>query len=186
MSDLAIAKAALRERMLAARRAMATPGAAEALARVVLGLALPGRVAAFWPLGDEIDTRPLLHALHARGQMVLLPVTPPRGQALVFRAWAPGAAMEAGRFGTRHPAAPATETPDALLVPLLAFDARGHRLGYGAGYYDRTLQALPRAPAVGLAYAAQQLPEVPAGPGDVPLAMVATEAGVIPASGRCA
>jgi 5-formyltetrahydrofolate cyclo-ligase len=182
MSELAANKAALRARMLAARGAMATPGAAEALARVVLGLALPARVAAFWPLGDELDTRPLLQALHARGHAVLLPVTPPRGQALVFRRWAPDAAMETGRFGTQHPAAPAVETPEALLVPLLAFDARGHRLGYGAGYYDRTLAGLPGARAVGLAYAAQQVPEVPVGPDDVALGAVATERGlVIPA-----
>ena len=183
MSDdgLVAAKSALRDHVLAARAALINPGAPEALARHVLAAAPPPAttIAGFWPMGDEIDTRPLLHALHARGHAVLLPVTPRRGLALGFRRWHPGCAMQPGRFGTHHPATEESATPDWLLVPLLAFDARGHRLGYGGGYYDRTLAALPGAFRLGVAYAGQQVARVPAGPYDMPLHAVATEAGLL-------
>jgi 5-formyltetrahydrofolate cyclo-ligase len=141
----------------------------------------PGAVVAgFWPMGTEIDIRPLLHALAERGHALALPVTPRRGQPLVFHRWRPGEALVAGPLGTRQPAA-GTEAvrPDWLLVPLLAFDRAGRRLGYGGGYYDRTLAALPGADSLGCAFAAQEVPEVPAGPGDALLRRVATEAGII-------
>ena len=136
-------------------------------------------VAGYWPMGSELDVRPLLHALHARGHRLCLPVTPPRGEVLRFRAWAPGVALERGRGGTQHPAGAAEAVPDALLVPLLAFDRAGRRLGYGGGYYDRTLAALPAALALGIAFAAQEVAEVPAGPEDVRLPLVATEGGLV-------
>jgi 5-formyltetrahydrofolate cyclo-ligase len=135
-------------------------------------------IAGFWPLPGEIDLRPLLHALHALGRVVVLPVTPPRGRPLTFRVWAPGAPMAQGRFGTMHPDGPEA-APGLLLVPLLAFDRAGRRLGYGGGYYDRTLAALPGAVAVGCGFAALELDAVPAGPYDARLDMVATERGVI-------
>ncbi len=86
--------------------------------------------------------------------------------------------MEAEPFGTLRPTGP-ERVPDFLLVPLLAFDRRGHRLGYGGGYYDRTLAALPRAGRLGCAFAAQEMDAVPAGPHDVRLPAVATERGII-------
>jgi 5-formyltetrahydrofolate cyclo-ligase len=183
MSDDALAarKAELRSLALAARAGMASPGAAEALAGHILA-AMPSTasvVAGFWPMGDEIDIRPALHALHAASHRVLLPVTPRRGLPLSFRPWHPGCAMVAGRFGTRHPAGEHSAVPDCLLVPLLAFDSRRHRLGYGGGYYDRTLALLPQAHRLGVAYAAQQVPEVPVGPTDVPLHAIATERGLL-------
>jgi 5-formyltetrahydrofolate cyclo-ligase len=135
-------------------------------------------VSGFWPMGDEVDLRPLLTSLHARGHTICLPETPRRGNPLIFRQWHPGAKLIVGRFGTLHPTGPLL-TPDWLLVPLLGFDRTGHRLGYGGGYYDRTLAALPQAIAVGCAYAAQELDEVPAGEYDVRLHAVVTEAGVI-------
>jgi 5-formyltetrahydrofolate cyclo-ligase len=135
-------------------------------------------VSGFWPLGDEIDIRPLLLALLERGHEIVLPVTPPRGQPLGFRLWRPGDPMAAERFGTVRPTGP-ERVPDFLLVPLLAFDRRGHRLGYGAGYYDRTLAGLPAAGRLGCAYAAQEMDVVPAGPHDVRLPAVATERGII-------
>jgi 5-formyltetrahydrofolate cyclo-ligase len=142
-------------------------------------LPAPGTVVAgFWPLAGEIDIRPLLHALVDRGHPVVLPVTPPRGSPLAFRLWRPGDAMALGRFGTPVPVGE-TMAPAMLLVPLLAFDRGGHRLGYGAGYYDRTLAALPGARTLGCAFAAQELDSVPAGPQDLPLDAVATERGVI-------
>ena len=132
-------------------------------------------VSGFWPLGGEIDIRPLLERLHARGHPIVLPATPPRGQPLSFHRWTPGSAMRRERFGTLAPEGEPMR-PDWLFVPLLAFDRRGHRLGYGGGYYDRTLAGLPGAVAIGCAFAAQEVAEVPTGAHDMRLAAVATEA----------
>ena len=145
----------------------------------LLSLLPPGpAISGVWPLPGELDLRPLLALLHARGQVVLLPQTTPRGQPLVFRRWHPGATMLAGRFGTVHPDSEAA-TPGLLLVPLLAFDDRLMRLGYGGGYYDRTLAGLPGCEAIGFAYARQQVAAVPTGAFDVPLDAIVTEAGVL-------
>ena len=163
------------------RRDECDPALGAMLARHVLaGLHIPSTaiVAGFWPMGREIDIRPLLRALHARGHMIALPETPPRGQALIFRHWEPGMAMIAERFGTHRPSGPII-TPDLILAPLLAFDRAGRRLGYGGGYYDRTLAALPHATAIGCGYACQELDEVPADAYDARLSAIATEAGVI-------
>ncbi len=135
-------------------------------------------VSGFWPMGPEIDIRPLLEALHERGHPVLLPVTPKRGQPLTFRAWRPGDPLIREKFGTMAPTGE-EGAPAFLLVPLLAFDRGGHRLGYGGGYYDRTLAGLPGAFALGCAYALQEVDAVPVGPDDVRLDAVATETGVI-------
>ena len=181
--ELAAAKARLRHEMLAQRAGIATPEAAEAVARVVLdGMPPPpgAVVSGYWPMGDELDPRPLLAALASRGHAVALPVTTRRGQPLRFRQWRPGEPLLPVRFGLSEPSPEAPELrPDWLLVPLLAFDRRGQRLGYGAGYYDRTLEVLPGAVALGFAYAGQEVPRVPTGPGDRPLRAVATERGVI-------
>jgi 5-formyltetrahydrofolate cyclo-ligase len=136
-------------------------------------------IGGFWPLAGEIDIRPLLAALHARGHIIGLPHTPPRGQPLTFHAWQPGDDLRPGRFGTCVAAGPPV-TPDVLLVPLLAFDRRGQRLGYGGGYYDRTIAALPGVYTIGCAYAVQEIPAVPSGPTDMKLDKVATERGLIP------
>ena len=179
-SDLTALKAAARARALEAR-AGCDPGLGAQLADHILRDAVPpdgAVVAGFWPLAGEIDVRPLLHALAGRGHAVLLPVTPSRGLPLSFCRWHPGDAMAQGRFGTPVPTGEAM-IPNFVLVPLLAFDRRGHRLGYGAGYYDRTLAAMPGVPTLGCAFAAQELDSVPAGPQDIPLAAVATERGII-------
>jgi 5-formyltetrahydrofolate cyclo-ligase len=163
------------------------PGAGEALAGVVLRHCPPpagALVAGFWPMGDEIDIRPLMRRLEAAGHALALPVTTPRGQPLVFRRWRFGDPLVPGRFDTSVPPESApTVTPDALLVPLLAFDAGGLRLGYGGGYYDRTLAGLPGAWALGVAFAGQQVAKVPAGAHDVPLHGIATEAGFLRTEG---
>jgi 5-formyltetrahydrofolate cyclo-ligase len=174
------AKKQARERALAGR-AGCDPALGERLAAHVLAHMLPpphAVVSGFWPMPGEIDIRPLLHALHARGHAVLLPETPPRGRPLIFRHWHPGAAMIRERFGTHRPAGE-VGTPDWLFVPLVAFDRAGRRLGYGGGYYDRTLALLPQARTVGCAFAAQELPEVPTDGHDIHLHAVATERGVI-------
>lgn len=180
MPDLTEAKRRLREQALRERRNY-DPALGTDVSRHVLAAYPPppgAVVAGFWPINEELDIRPLLDALHARGHRLVLPVTGKRGQPLVFRQWAPGDALERERFGTFRPTGPELR-PDFLLVPLLAFDRTGARLGYGAGYYDKTLAGLPGAFALGCAYAAQEVASVPTGPYDVPLDAVATERGVI-------
>lgn len=183
-APLLAAKADLRRQALAARRA--SPEAGALLRDVILAEAPPPQgaiIGGFWPMGSEIDTRPLLDALHDRGHPIALPVTPPRGQPLLFRPWTPGTAMARGPMGTQHPAEGEPVTPAWLIIPLLAFDRTGARLGYGGGYYDRTLALLGHATApptaIGVAYAAQEIPEVPTGPHDIRLPLIATERGLI-------
>ena len=170
------------------RRAQAARAAGgEAAGRLrAAGLALlrtlPGQVVAgYVPVKDEIDITPLLEALHAQGRTIVLPVVAAPGAPLLFRHWHPGQRLEKGRFGIPVPPAHAPAlTPDILLVPLLAFDAMGHRLGYGGGYYDRTLAQLRQtgAPlAIGCAYAAQEMAAIPTLPHDVRLDWILTEQG---------
>jgi 5-formyltetrahydrofolate cyclo-ligase len=178
------AKRAMRAERLAARAGHDPKAAGEALTALVLRDCPPppaAVVSGFWPLDGEIDIRPLLLALHARRHPIVLPVTPKRGLPLSFRLWHPGDPLVAERFGTLRPTGE-ERSPEFLLVPLLAFDRRGGRLGYGAGYYDRSLPLLSPHFALGCAFAAQEVPEVPMGPHDVRLDAMATEREVI----RCA
>ena len=135
-------------------------------------------VSGFWPMAGEIDIRPLLELLHQSGHRIVLPETPTLGNPLIFREWWPGAPMHRERFGTYRPDGPVRD-PDYLLVPLLAFDSKGHRLGYGGGYYDRTLALLSGSTFVGCAFSAQELDEIPVDEYDARLHAVATEAGVL-------
>ncbi|MCW3477422.1 5-formyltetrahydrofolate cyclo-ligase [Limobrevibacterium gyesilva] len=180
ISAIGTLKQAARERALAAR-AGCDPAWGAPLAEHVLAACPPppgAVVSGFWPMDGEIDIRPLLEALHARGHAVVLPETPRRGNPLIFRLWHPGMEMVQERFGTFRPTGE-PRTPDVLFVPLLAFDRAGRRLGYGGGFYDRTLAGLPRARAIGCAFAAQEVDEVPATDHDARLHAVATERGVI-------
>jgi 5-formyltetrahydrofolate cyclo-ligase len=179
---LQAAKAAARKLARAKRATLANIEAPARLAEAMLAQHAPPKgaiIAGYWPMGDEMDPRPLMLALASRGHALALPITPPRGQPLAFRAWAQGAALSPGPMGTSEPVAGEELRPDVVLVPLLAFDRAGRRLGYGAGYYDRTLAALPGAKAIGIAYAGQEMPEVPAGPQDMRLPLIATEDSVI-------
>ena len=173
-------KADLRASMMALRAAQ-DPALGSLLTEHILrDVALPpgARVAGVWPLPGEIDLRPLWHALHDRDYIVLLPQTTPRGEILQFRRWHPGCGMVHERFGTQCPDGE-LDTPDIIFVPLLAFDRRGHRLGYGGGYYDRTLAAYPEIPAIGFGYAAQEVEEVPCAPHDRQLPAIFTEGGKV-------
>jgi 5-formyltetrahydrofolate cyclo-ligase len=171
-SEVLEAKKALRARIKMWREGLSADAmarAAEAVAVHGLGflrLAQPGTaVSGFSSLPDEFRAWPLLRRLHGEGQALAMPVMQGKGLPLVFRAWAPGDAMDKAVWGIAEPKAdkPALE-PDIVLVPLLAFDAAGQRLGYGGGYYDRTLRDLrARKPivAVGLAYDEQRIDAVP-------------------------
>ncbi len=178
------AKAVLRTASLGRRqRLRGREGAAsrQVLDNFIAAIDMPpaAAVSGFLPINGEIDVRPLLAALGARGHSVALPVVLARRQPLAFREWADGAPLEDGPFGTRHPGGDAaTIAPDVLLVPLLAFDRSGGRLGYGGGYYDRTLAALRRTKpvlAVGVAYGEQEVPDVPCDSDDQPLDWVVTD-----------
>jgi 5-formyltetrahydrofolate cyclo-ligase len=136
-------------------------------------------VGGYWPIGDEIDPRELLVALDRAGCGLALPVVVTQTESLIFRTFRPGYPLELGAYGIPVPAV-STEAlvPSLLLVPLLAFDRSGHRLGYGGGYYDRTIQSLRgqgSLVAVGLAYAAQEVPIVPREADDEALDWVITE-----------
>lgn len=157
-------------------RAGCDPARAAVVRARLLDWPMPGgaAIAGVWPLPEEIDLRPLLHEWYGRGHAIVLPETTKRGEALRFRRWAPGTAMVREAFGTWRPEGELA-TPDVLLVPLLAFDDRGFRLGYGGGYYDRTLAALAGRPAIGFAYAAQRVPHVPTAPHDRALDAVVTD-----------
>lgn len=188
MIDDPSSKAALRAGALARRAALdpvfrdeaAARAATHALAALRHGT---GPVAVFLPIRDEIDTAPLIAALLARGEGLCLPVVRGRGFPLLFRAWSPDDRLEARAFGLSEPADDAPEVvPSRLIVPLAAFDRRCHRIGYGAGHYDRTLAALGRPHAVGFAFGIQEVARVPDGPHDLPLDAVATDIGIVSSS----
>ena len=182
-------KAALRAESLAKRAAI--PGAvaeafAQRLARLGPDLAKGHGarvVSAYAAIGEEIDTFPLLRALDAAGFAVALPITGKRGTPLVFRKWTPSTIMVPGRMAIPEPP-PEAEVlePDLLFVPLAAFDRRGHRIGYGAGFYDRTLadlRAKKTITAIGLAYATQEILFIPSEEHDQALDFVVTEKDTI-------
>jgi 5-formyltetrahydrofolate cyclo-ligase len=177
--DIAIKKAARTQGFAARKRAFAAGQgqAAEILAgflAVHRGRALAG----YMPMRTEIDPLP---AMAAHQGVVCVPIIVGAGQALRFREWSPGCAMVAGEFGALIPAEGAWVEPDVLIVPLVGFDSRGYRLGYGGGFYDRTLEGLrARRPvlAVGFAFAGQEMDTVPIEATDQKLDVIVTENGV--------
>ena len=190
MTQIAEAKSEARIRAEAVRVAAhaAAPGAGRIAAGHALGYIakLHGarRVSVFLSFRTEIDTAPLMAGLHGLGYEVGLPVVEAEAMPLKCRLWAPGAELARGRFGVAIPKADVPEMiPEVLIVPLLAFTDSAHRLGYGGGFYDRTLAALRAtdAPvtAVGFGYAAQRVAEMPLEPTDLALEAVVTEAGVM-------
>ncbi|NOX82208.1 MAG: 5-formyltetrahydrofolate cyclo-ligase [Alphaproteobacteria bacterium] len=187
-------KQILRARMKGERRAAARarPDAAENAARhaarnFLSAIDVPGDaiVSLYYPIKDELDTEPLAAALSERGTMIALPVVGAKNQPLIFRAYQPGDELIAGAYGEQVPTEDARQVRPAIIIaPLLAFTRTGGRLGYGGGYYDRTLEAL-RANAqsegdilaVGFAYGVQEVDALPLEPLDQPLDWVVTERG---------
>jgi 5-formyltetrahydrofolate cyclo-ligase len=186
-------KAELRREAIARRDALpaeARQAAAEAIAARAFPLAVkPGViVSGFMPLKSEINPLPLMRKLAGEGARLALPVLVGRGKPLVMREWTFGEPLSAGVWGIREPEPEAAEVePDILLAPLLAFDRAGYRIGYGGGYYDLTIAQLRARKAittVGLAYAAQEVPAMPATPRDARLDLVLTEREVIDLRGK--
>jgi 5-formyltetrahydrofolate cyclo-ligase len=182
------AKADLREAVLQRRDGLAAPlraQAAETIASRPLPVPVaPGTVVSgFSSIRSEINPVPLLRRFADAGASLALPAIIRRGEPLVFRAFHFGQELARGQWGIREPRPDAPEVrPDIVLAPLAVFDRRGNRIGYGAGYYDRTLRALrAMTPVVviGLAFALQEVDEVPARTWDEPLDLVLTEREVI-------
>jgi 5-formyltetrahydrofolate cyclo-ligase len=146
------------------------------------GIGTHSIVAGYWPISTEIDPRPIIGRLDDRGITCALPAVQASGEPLVFRRWRPIDPLEDGPFETRQPVATAPAVrPDVMLVPLLAVDAAGWRLGYGAGYYDRTCVALRRSgplTTIGIGYFIQAVERVPHGDHDVPLDWILTDRGL--------
>jgi 5-formyltetrahydrofolate cyclo-ligase len=152
-----------------------------------LNLTSPVVISGFCAIRDEIDPAPLMARLAGEGNRLALPVMQGKGRPLLFRAWAPGDKTEAAQWGISEPLSTAEQVyPDVLLVPLLAFDAQGYRLGYGGGFYDRSLEGLrARKPviAVGIGYDEQKIDVVPHLDYDQRLDWVLTPSGPMRCSG---
>lgn len=179
-ADKAALRATLRERRRRFVAALADRQATEArIAALALGeLRGAHRVALYRAHGGEVDPAPLLAALAAAGMATALPFSTARDAPPGFRRWSPGEALADGPFGVRQPAADAEAiVPDAIVVPLLGYDGWRHRLGQGAGWYDRAFALLPEARRIGLAWSIQALDLLPRDPWDVPLHVVVTEEG---------
>lgn len=174
-----------RERLIAERRALdprlhRTWSAAIEARLAPLLKDLPGDIVGlYWPHRGEVDPRPLAPLLIAERRRLGLPAVAARGGLLEYRAWQPGAEMEAGHFGIPAPKLRDLVIPAIVLVPLVGFDAENHRLGYGGGYFDRTLAALaPRPLTVGVGFAAARLDTVLPQPHDIALDIIVTETGL--------
>lgn len=181
-------KAQLREQAFARRDALPADeraAAAEAIAArpfpvtITTGMIISG----FSPMKTEINPLPLMRKAAQLGARLALPAIAGRGKPLIMRAYAFGDELARGQWGIREPKAEAPEVaPDILIVPLAAFDRAGHRIGYGAGYYDMTINALrakKKAVAMGIAFAAQEIASIPATDRDARLDFVLTEREVI-------
>jgi 5-formyltetrahydrofolate cyclo-ligase len=137
-----------------------------------------GCIGFYWPFKGEIDLRHLIRDLLAAGAEAALPAVVGKRQPLEFWAWRPRMKLERGVWNIPVPAERNAVRPAALLVPLLGFDAAGHRLGYGGGYYDRTLAAMnPKPPTIGIGYELGRLETMYPQPHDIPLDAIVTEAG---------
>ncbi len=186
-SEIASQKIAMRKAAKAVRKqAAATHGAdaAQKLAEIGIafaGVSTPAIVSCYIPIGDEADTMGLMDRLHAQGFALSLPVIVEKGQPLEFRIWKPGEPLNEVQWGIREPGPDADQVaPDIVLSPLLAFDAKGFRLGYGGGFYDRSLQQL-RADkpviSIGVAYDEQRVDCVPHDTYDQRLDWILTPSG---------
>lgn len=185
IADSPVSRAALRREKLAARMALDEKTRAGLSVRIEAHLAalltpLPPQTLAFCaPVRGEFDARPLACLLLERGWRAAMPVVTAVAAPMSFRAWTPSSAMDSDRYGIPIPADGNEVVPDIVLLPLVAFDTQGFRLGYGGGYFDRTLAAMvPRPQAIGVGFELGRVPDIRPEPHDIGLDAVVTEAGV--------
>lgn len=185
-----LSKSELRRALLAMRQALATDTGRHQRAQAQLGTELravleqraPACVGFYWPMAAEFDARGVVSAwLDGQpSRRAALPVIEGEAAPLAFHAWRPDSPMQAGHYGIPVPAATLAVMPDLLLVPCLGFDAARLRLGYGGGYYDRTLAAFAQRPyTVGVAFACGRVDALPREPHDIPLDLIVTDAGQV-------
>lgn len=173
-----------RERLIAARLAVSADARAAMAARIAEGLdAIIGDVAGkmvslYWPFRGEPDLRGWADSVRARGGAIALPVVVAKATPLIFRVWKPGEKLEKGVWNIPVPAAGDPVLPDIVISPVVGFDPSSYRLGYGGGFYDRTLASMPRRPqaVIGVGYALQAIPTIYPQPFDIPMDAVLTEA----------
>ncbi|OZA17944.1 MAG: 5-formyltetrahydrofolate cyclo-ligase [Rhodobacterales bacterium 17-64-5] len=189
--DVARWRTAERQRLLAERAAMsvearhvASHAIADHLDRL-LAERFPNlqglTISAWWPIKAELNLRAWLTGLAARGAQAALPIVATKGAPLVFRPWTPETKMERGFWNIPVPAEGPEVTPDIALAPVVGWDAAGYRLGYGGGYFDRTLAALaPSVFAIGVGLDAAQIPTIFPQPHDIPMRLIVTETGIHP------
>ncbi|MDH6231135.1 5-formyltetrahydrofolate cyclo-ligase [Mesorhizobium soli] len=187
MTEMKALKKELRNQALARRDALPVDWRIEAslqMAEMAASIPVePGMiVSAFWPMRSEVDSRPMMFALRDRGARICLPAILDK-TTIVFRELVRGAEMVEMSFGTAGPAEDAEVLdPELMLIPLAAFDRRGHRIGYGAGYYDRAIARLHergmRPRMIGIAFDCQEVPLVPDEPHDVIIPEILTESGL--------
>jgi 5-formyltetrahydrofolate cyclo-ligase len=186
LAELKLWRRAERERLIGAR--MAVPAAIRRGWGAAITSALeeivprhPGILGVYWPFRAEFDPRPLIEALDGEGRRVALPVVIDRKGPLEYRAWRPGEALVSGVWDIPIPEKRAVVLPAMVLAPLVGFDRAGYRLGYGGGYFDRTLAALqPRPRAIGVGFAFQAIDTIYPQSFDIPMDLIVTEAGVRP------
>jgi 5,10-methenyltetrahydrofolate synthetase len=190
-NDVIATRAAMRRAGIAAREALCASEhqrlslAIETHLQRLLQLCQPRIVGFCWPIRGEFDCRPLAARLIEQGMRCCLPRVAEGEMTMTFHAWQPGSAMEIDRHGIHTPARGERLVPDLLLIPVNVFDAAGNRLGYGAGYFDRTLAALtPRPLTIGVGFELARCASIYPAWHDVPLDAVATESGIDIFSGR--
>jgi 5-formyltetrahydrofolate cyclo-ligase len=183
--DLKAWRAAARQRLIGERERL-DPATLERFRRRIdahLERAFPGLAAATvafcWPMRGEYDARPLAQTLRERGATTALPVVVAPRQPLAFREWHPGVPLASGPLGIPYPASSASVAPTVALIPLAGWDDAGHRLGYGGGFFDRTLAGLPEPPiTIGVGYELARMPTIRPQGWDIPMAWIVTERGV--------
>jgi 5-formyltetrahydrofolate cyclo-ligase len=174
-----------RERLVAARLAL-TPAVLDSWRRRMDGYlerSFPGlvrcRLAFCWPIKGEYDARHLARTLRERGALTALPVVVAPKTPLIFREWHPGIELAKGALDIPYPINSQQLTPDAVILPMNGWDEQGYRLGYGAGFFDRTLASLPKKPlTIGVSYELSKLQTIHPQPWDLPMDYVVTERGV--------
>jgi len=181
--EIAAWRKAERERLIAARLALSAETRQTLTTAIVAGMeraigSVSGRtISVYWPFRGEPDLRPWIAAVNERGGHIALPVVIEKGRPLVFRAYRPGDALEKGVWNIPIPARGEPVVPDVVIAPVVGADARNYRLGYGGGFFDRTLASLPRKPLViGIGYELQRIPTIHPQPHDVPMDVIVTEA----------